>query len=89
MPNSGDEHTHDHTHEHITCEEVIAHMFEYLDDETDAEKRANIERHLEKCRACFSRAEFEKALRAKVRQVGDEKAPAELRRRVKTLLEKF
>lgn len=76
-------------HTRISCEEVIAHLFAYLDDETDAEKRSYIEHHLEECRACFSRAEFEKALRAKVRQLGDKKAPATLRQRVRGLLDQF
>ena len=85
MPSSDGKHTHDK----ITCEEVIAHLLAYLDDEIDAKKRSYIERHLEECRACFSRAEFEKALRAKVRQLGDKEAPAALRRRVKGLLDRF
>ena len=80
-----------HRAEHtlISCEEVIAHLFAYLDNETDPEKRTDIERHLEECRACFSRAEFEKALRARVSQLGDREAPATLRRRVKALLDQF
>jgi anti-sigma factor (TIGR02949 family) len=73
----------------ISCEEVIAHLFAYLDDEADAEKRSYIERHLQECRACFSRAEFEKALRAKVRQLGDKEAPTTLRQRVRGLLDQF
>jgi mycothiol system anti-sigma-R factor len=76
-------------HTRISCEEVIAHLFAYLDNETNLEKRTDIERHLEECRACFSRAEFEKALRAKVRQLGDKEAPATLRRRMKALLDQF
>jgi len=85
MPNSDSK----HTHGKITCEEVIAHLLAYLDNEADAKKHSGIEHHLEECRACFSRAEFEKALRAKVRQLGDKEAPAALRRRVKVLLDRF
>lgn len=73
----------------IDCEEVIAHLFAYLDNETSPEKCVEIERHLEECRACFSRAEFEKALRAKVNELGDKEAPATLRQRVAALLKKF
>jgi len=76
-------------HSRMSCEEVIAHLFAYLDDEADPEKRSYIERHLEECRACFSRAEFEKSLRAKVSQLGDKEAPATLRQRVKSLLDQF
>jgi mycothiol system anti-sigma-R factor len=73
----------------ISCEEVIAHLFAYLDNETDPAKRTDIERHLEACRACFSRAEFEKALRAKISQLADKEAPATLRQRMKALLDQF
>lgn len=76
-------------HDHIRCEEVIAHLFAYLDGEIDAEKRRQIDRHLEECRACFSRAEFEKALRRKVRQLGDEKPPRSLQQRLKGLIDRF
>ena len=76
-------------HRPIDCEKVIAHLFAYLDNETDPEKSTDIERHLEECRACFSRAEFEKALRAKVNQLGDKEAPATLRQRVAALLKQF
>ena len=76
-------------HTHIDCEEVIANLFAYLDNEIDPEKRTDIERHLEECRACFSRAEFEKALRAKINQLGDKEAPASLRQRVMALLKQF
>jgi anti-sigma factor (TIGR02949 family) len=78
-----------HTHGSISCEQVIANLFAYLDDATDAKMRSYIERHLEECRACLSRAEFEKALRARVKQAGDKEAPAALRRRVKALLDQL
>ena len=46
----------------LTCEEVLKHLVAYLDRETDGHTAAEIEHHLEKCRGCFSRAEFEKQL---------------------------
>lgn len=76
-------------HDQIHCEEVIRHLFEYLDGEIGAEKRRQIDRHLEECRGCFSRAEFEKALRQKVQQLGREKAPRSLQRRLKALIDRF
>jgi mycothiol system anti-sigma-R factor len=76
-------------HDRIRCEEVIAHLLTYLDGEIDAEKRAQIDRHLAECRGCFSRAEFEKLLGERVAQLGDEKAPATLQRRIKALIDKF
>lgn len=68
------------------CRLVIADLFPYLDNEIDAEKRSLIERHLETCRGCHARAEFERALRSKVRQLGTNKAPPSLRRRIAAML---
>jgi anti-sigma factor (TIGR02949 family) len=76
-------------HDHIRCEEVIAHLLTYLDGELDDEKRAQIDRHLEACRGCFSRAEFEKELRKRFMQIGEDKAPASLKSRIKSLIDSF
>jgi anti-sigma factor (TIGR02949 family) len=76
-------------HDHIQCEEVIAHLLAYLDGELDDVKRAQIDRHLEACRGCFSRAEFEKELRNRVKQIGEGKAPASLKSRIKSLIDSF
>jgi anti-sigma factor (TIGR02949 family) len=73
----------------IRCEEVISHLFEYLDGEIDAEKRRQIDRHLEECRGCFSRAEFEKELKKKVKQLGRQEPPRSLQRRLKALIDQF
>lgn len=74
---------------HIDCEEVIGQLLEYLDRELDEESRRAIDRHLETCRGCFTRAEFERHLRARVAETGDAKAPESLRRRLRTLMEGF
>lgn len=76
-------------HDKIGCEEVVAHLLEYLDGEMDTKKRAQIDRHLEECRGCFSRAEFEKLLRQKIGALGEEPAPPTLQRRLKMLLDEF
>src|SRR5260370_35492356 len=73
----------------ITCEEVIAHVFEYLDGEIDAPRRSHIKRHLEGCRACYSRTEFETALRARVHQPAPPVTPGAMRRRPRPLLYRF
>jgi len=77
------------TDKELRCEEVIAHLFSYLDGEMDAAKRAEIDSHLQTCRGCYSRAEFEKTLRAKVQDLGEKEAPAKLRQRLKNLLDQF
>jgi anti-sigma factor (TIGR02949 family) len=73
----------------LSCEEVIGKLLEYLDRELDAAAQLELERHLETCRGCFSRAEFERRLRARVAETGDAKAPESLRKRVRALVARY
>lgn len=73
----------------IGCEEALRRVFEYLDRELDATRHAEMERHLHTCRACYSRAEFEKRLKARLGALGAEPAPSEFAQRIKGLLRRF
>ena len=73
----------------LTCEEVLKHLVAYLDHEADAHTAAEIERHLETCRGCFSRTEFERQLKAQVRSAGSRSAPERLRARIRKLVDEF
>jgi anti-sigma factor (TIGR02949 family) len=73
----------------MSCEEVLRHLVAYLDCEMDAATAAAIERHLEECRGCFSRAEFEKKLKAHVGEAASARAPERLRNRIRDLIRKF
>ncbi len=77
------------THQPLTCEQVLEHLFAYLDRETDGHTSAEIERHLESCRGCFGRAEFERRLKAQVQATGEEQAPESLRAKLRFLVENF
>jgi mycothiol system anti-sigma-R factor len=73
----------------IRCEEVIEHLFAYLDGELDPAKRAHIDAHLEECRGCCSRADFERALKRKLAQSGEHDPPETLKRRIRRLIDAF
>jgi anti-sigma factor (TIGR02949 family) len=73
----------------VNCEEVLKHLVAYLDRETDAHTAARIERHLAECRGCFSRAEFEKRLKAELRATASRAAPERLRERIRKLVDEF
>ncbi|WP_018991521.1 anti-sigma factor family protein [Aromatoleum toluclasticum] len=73
----------------IRCEEVVAHLLEFLDGEIDIGRRERIEQHLAECRGCYSRAEFERVLRQRLRTLDDASPPDSLRRRLKSLLDAF
>ncbi len=70
----------------ISCDEVIERLFDFLNQELNDETRTQIDRHLERCHDCFSRAEFERRLREKVVMSGSQQAPERLRQRVWKLI---
>ena len=73
----------------ISCEEVMTKLYAYLDDEVDALTEADIDAHVHKCRECYSRAEFEKALRKKVSSTAEIETPGETRGRLEALIKRF
>ncbi|HSH42646.1 MAG TPA: zf-HC2 domain-containing protein [Arenicellales bacterium] len=75
--------------ENMTCEEVIERLFEFLDRELDGDLSERIDQHLARCRDCFTRAEFEKRLRARINQAAQVEAPERLRRRVRRVMDQF
>jgi mycothiol system anti-sigma-R factor len=73
----------------IDCEEALRRLFEYLDAELHGESRREVEQHLERCRSCFSRVEFEKRLKAYTAELRCEPVPPALERRVRALVDTF
>lgn len=73
----------------IGCEEALSRLFAYLDQRLGASRRREIEHHLEICRTCFSKAEFEKRLKAHFRTVGRNPLRASFEHRMKTLLNRL
>lgn len=73
----------------MTCEDVLRELLAYLDREVDPDTAALIDRHLQSCRGCFSRAEFERKLKGHLEASGEKPAPERLRARVKGILDKF
>jgi len=83
---------HDHTHPpigDISCEDVLKHLVDYLHGEVDETKFSEIEKHLDSCRSCFSRAEFESALKTRVKNETCEDTPGDVKDRLNSLLDKF
>lgn len=78
-----------HDRRDIDCTDVMRQLFEYLDGEVDTVSHDEIDRHLDGCRSCFSRIEFEKALKERVRRSTRDKAPDSLRQKLDILMEGF
>jgi anti-sigma factor (TIGR02949 family) len=80
---------HDHR-EDIGCLKAIEMFYAYLDGELDdPESTADFEHHLEHCRSCFSRTEFENLLTERLKTVAAERASSGLRNRLRVLMDNF
>lgn len=74
----------------MTCEAVLQHLYDYLDGEVNDELMADIDHHLEDCRECFSRAEFEKLLKKRVeKSIEAEEVPEDVQGRIQSLMNRF
>ncbi|WP_369253545.1 mycothiol system anti-sigma-R factor [Geodermatophilus amargosae] len=75
-------------HEHpASCDDVLSHVFEFLDHETGDDRRAVIAEHLEDCSPCLRQFGIEQEFKALVRRrCGGDPAPTGLRDRIKLQL---
>ena len=73
----------------IDCEEALRRLFEYLDAELHGDEQREMQQHLERCRSCFSRLEFEKRLKGRTAQLGREPLSRDLEQRIHRLLDTF
>jgi anti-sigma factor (TIGR02949 family) len=73
----------------ITCEEALKRILAFIDHELAEAEREGLEGHLRACRSCFSRAEFERHLKDKLRALASDDAPGTTRDRIKALIDTF
>jgi anti-sigma factor (TIGR02949 family) len=73
----------------MTCEEAMRSLAAYLDNELAAGAEQSVRQHLELCRSCYSRAEFERRLKFELRKLGKDEVPVGFEQRVRHLLQSF
>jgi len=74
-------------HDITSCDDVLSHVFEFLDHETDDARRAVIAEHLEDCSPCLRQFGIEQEFKALVRRrCGGDPTPVGLRDRIKVQL---
>ena len=74
----------------MTCKEAVRHLYPFLDGELDKRKSRAIRRHLDWCRACCTKFDFESALKALTREKAREgEVPPSLRQRIASMIEAF
>jgi mycothiol system anti-sigma-R factor len=77
----------EHGGEISSCDDVLSHVFEFLDRETDDARRAVIAEHLEDCSPCLRQFGIEQEFKALVRRrCGGDPPPVGLRDRIKLQL---
>lgn len=74
----------------MNCKESLQKLYEFLDSQMDKVPAAELEKHLDRCRHCWDRFEFEKHLKSLIQKsCCKEVCPDTLRQRIKSLLDKF
>jgi len=72
------------------CLQAFDHLYAYINGELkDPKAVAMIEHHLDHCRSCFSRAQIEREINARLKTVSPDAAPASLQDRLKKLIDNF
>lgn len=70
---------------HASCDDVLAEVWLFLDNECDPERRAALRRHLDECGSCLEHYGIEEHLKELLhRKCGGEHAPEELRDRLRS-----
>jgi len=73
----------------MSCEEALGRLLDYLRLELDEPDHRSVEEHLRTCHSCFSRAEFEKRLEARLAETGQQAPSGALKERIRSLLERY
>ncbi|MDH3261343.1 MAG: zf-HC2 domain-containing protein [Acidimicrobiia bacterium] len=68
------------------CQDSLAHVYFYLDDEIGRLRKARIKRHLKKCPPCMGAFSFESRLKAIVRERVREEPQPEVMDRLRAFL---
>ena len=89
MSRSGDSPIHG-DRDDIGCLAAIEAFYAYLDGElNDPKSIADFEHHMAHCRSCFTRAELERLLNQRLKELAGDRAPDRLRSRVRDLMGQF
>jgi mycothiol system anti-sigma-R factor len=69
-----------------SCQEALETLYNFLDGELTAERRAAIQRHLDQCAPCLEAFDFEADLKAVVARCCRDQVPEGLRHRIERVL---
>ena len=71
----------------VDCREAMSKLHEYLKQDLTPDLAAEVKRHLEHCRPCFSQAKFEQNFLAMMESCGrSQTCPEKLRAKIKAAI---
>lgn len=73
----------------IDCAQALRLLAMYLDGELDEMSHSDVERHLEACRSCYSRMDFEKQLKSRLAEIGHRHPDERLAERIRRVVRQF
>ena len=73
----------------LDCERALRLLAAYLDRELGIDEERDMARHLERCRGCYSRAEFERRLKAQLGALRVASVSTLFEQRIRGLLDRF
>lgn len=74
----------------ISCVEAVTRIFEFLQGSLEKKQKEELDAHVEECRHCCDRFEFEKLFKEKLIKINKEqKVPKSLYKNVEKLLSEF
>jgi anti-sigma factor (TIGR02949 family) len=73
----------------MKCEDAIRLLAQFLDGELNAADASAVHHHLEQCRSCYSRAEFERRLKEQLAELAHSSTDAALELRIRNLMGNF
>ena len=71
------------------CDKILEAIWEYIDDEMDHTSMAEIKQHLDLCRSCYTRMEFEKKLRDHMKTNTEKTCPDRLRKKIQEIIDLY
>ena len=77
------------TSDSITCREALNLIALYLDAQASDNERTVLEEHFETCRHCFDRAEFERLLGERLRNLKSDISSEHLKEKINSILDNF
>lgn len=73
----------------LRCEDALRLLAAYLDGELADSVQFDLDRHLETCRSCYSRAEFERRLKVQIGELKQRDPEPAFAERIRGLMRRF